>query len=129
MYDAPVDGRGRPKYAADRKAAIMLTEPERPTVKLGTDGTRLALQVRDPFGGLERARLLDALSRGLAGGELDRSHGGAGLGLTQCHNASSALFFDIARGRYTEVTALVELDLNQRELRTSAKSLHVWSAA
>ncbi len=129
MYDAPVDGRGRPKYAGDRKAAIMLTEPERPTVKLGTDGTRLALQVRDPFGGLERVRILDALTRGLAGGELDRSHGGAGLGLTLCHNASSALFFDIARGRYTEVTALVELDLNQRELRTSAKSLHVWSAA
>ena len=44
-----------------------------------------------------------------------------------CHNASSALFFDVVRGRHTEVTALFELDMNLRELRTQAKSLHFWS--
>ena len=86
------------------------------------------LQVRDPFGRLERRHVFDGLARGLAGGEQDRSHGGAGLGLVVCHNASSALFFDVARGRHTEVTAVFELDLNLRELRTQAKSLHFWSA-
>jgi hypothetical protein len=44
-----------------------------------------------------------------------------------CHNASSALFFDVAPGRETAVTALLDLDLNQRELRTQARSLHYWS--
>jgi hypothetical protein len=44
-----------------------------------------------------------------------------------CHNASSAMFFDVARGRHTEVTALLELDLNQRELKTLARSLHFWA--
>jgi hypothetical protein len=128
MYDAPVDAQGRPKYAGDRKADIKLADNERPVVRVATDGSRLVLQVRDPFGRLERRHVFDGLARGLAGGEMDRSHGGAGLGMMVCHNSSSAMFFDVARGRSTEVTALFDLDMNLRELRTQAKSLHFWSA-
>jgi hypothetical protein len=126
LYDAPVDADGRPRFAADRKADVMLEPEERATVRAGTDGTRLVLQVRDPFGRLERRHVVESMARGLAG-EMDRSHGGAGLGMMVCHNASSAMFFDVACGRHTEVTALLELDLNQRELRTQARSLHYWS--
>jgi hypothetical protein len=125
MYDAPVDRHGEPKYADDRKAEIELAEHERPVVRIATDGSRLALQVRDPFGRLERRDVLDGLSRGLAGGELDRGHA-AGLGMLVCHNASTAIFFDVVVNRYTEVTALFDLDVNLRELRTQAKSLHFW---
>lgn len=129
MYDAPVDAAGRPKYAADRKALLDLLPTEQPAVRLGSDGSRLVLQVRDPFGRLERRHVLDGLARGLAGGEMDSSHGGAGLGMMVCHNSSSAMFFDVARGKHTEVTAVFELDMNLRELRTAAKSLHgSWSA-
>jgi hypothetical protein len=128
LYDAPVDASGHAKYAADRKASIALTDAEVPRVRIGTDGTRLVFQVRDPFGRLERAHVVDGLTRGLAGGELDTSHGGAGLGMLVCHNNSSALVFDVERGRHTEVTAVLELDMNLRELRTQAKSLHWWSA-
>jgi hypothetical protein len=128
MYDAPVDAQGRPKYAGDRKADIQLGDGERPNVRVATDGSKLVLQVRDPFGRLERRHVFDGLARGLAGGEMDQSHGGAGLGMMVCHNASSAMFFDVARGKHTEVTAMFELDMNLRELRTQAKSLHFWSA-
>jgi hypothetical protein len=127
MYDAPVDAFGRPRYAADRKADIALADHERPALRLATDGTRIALQVRDPFGRLERRHVVDGLARGLAGGELDRSHGGAGLGMLVCHNASTGLWFDVVPGQRTEVIALLELDVNLRELRTSARSLHFWS--
>jgi hypothetical protein len=126
MYDAPVDAAGRPKYAADRKASIDLPAHERPALRIATDGTRLALQIRDPFGRLERRHVFEGLARGLASGEQDRSGGGAGLGMMVCHNASSALFFDVLPNRHTEVTALFELDTNLREFRTSAKSLHFW---
>jgi hypothetical protein len=128
MYDAPVDAQGRSKYAGDRKADIKLADNERPVVRVATDGSRLVLQIRDPFGRLERRHVFDGLARGLAGGEMDQSHGGAGLGMMVCHNSSSAMFFDVVRGRSTEVTALFDLDMNLRELRTQAKSLHFWSA-
>jgi hypothetical protein len=126
MYDAPVDAYGRPRYAANRKAAIVLAEHERPALRIASDGSRLALQIRDPFGRLERRHVVDGLVRGMAGGEIDRSGGGAGLGMMVCHNASTALFFDVVVNRHTEVTAVFELDVNLRELRTSAKSLHFW---
>jgi hypothetical protein len=134
IYGAPIDAFGRVKYAGDRKADIVLADHERPVVRIATDGSRLALQVRDPFGRLERRHVFDGLARGLAGGQtgdqtgdqIDRSHGGAGLGMTVCHNASSAMLFDVVPNRHTEVTALFELDGNLREFRTQAKSLHFW---
>jgi hypothetical protein len=127
MYDAPVDAAGKPKYAGDRKSDIRLADRERPVVRLATDGSRLVLQVRDPFGRLERRHVVEGLHRGLAGGELDTAHGGAGLGMMVCHNAATAMFFDVAKDRHTEVTAMFELDLNLREFRSHAKSLHLWS--
>jgi hypothetical protein len=126
IYDAPIDAFGRPKYAGDRKTAIALAAHEQPVMRIATDGSWLALQIRDPFGRLERRHVFEGLARGLASGELDRSGGGAGLGMVVCHNASTALFFDVIANRHTEVTALFELDINLREFRTQAKSLHFW---
>jgi hypothetical protein len=128
MYDAPADPSGRAKYAQNRKADLALPEPEQPTLRLATDGTRLVLQVSDPFGRLHRKHVFDGLARGLAQGEMDQSHGGAGLGMMVCHNSTGAMFFDVARGRHTEVTGIFELDLNLREFRTQAKSLHFFQS-
>jgi hypothetical protein len=126
MYDAPVDDDGKPRFADDRRADISLVDRDRPVLRVGTDGARVALQVGDRFGRLERDHVIGGLARGLAGGEMDTSRGGAGLGMMVCHNSSAAMFFDVVRGRSTEVTATFELDLNLREFRTSAKSLHVF---
>lgn len=128
MYDAPADAQGRPKYALDRKADISLPDAEQPVLRMATDGSKLVLQVRDPFGRLQKKHVFDGLARGLAQGEMDTSHGGAGLGMMVCHNSTAAMFFDVVRGRHTEVTGVFELDLNLREFRTQAKSLHFFSA-
>jgi hypothetical protein len=128
MYDAPADSQGKPKYAQDRKADIALPENEQPTLRMATDGSKLVLQVRDPFGRLQRKHVFDGLARGLAQGEMDTSHGGAGLGMMVCHNSTSAMFFDVVAGKQTEVTGVFELDLNLREFRTQAKSLHFFQA-
>ncbi len=128
MYDAPVDAAGQPKYAADRRAQITLDDDEQARLRLATDGTRVVLQVRDRYGGLQRRHVVDGLARGLAGGEMDQSHGGAGLGMAVCHHNALAMFFEASPGRHTEVTAMIELDLNLREVRTLARSLHLFDA-
>lgn len=128
MFDAPVDPQGKPKYALDRKASLRLDEAEQPTLRLATDGARVVLQVVDPFGGLRRQHVFNGLARGLAGGEMDTSHGGAGLGMVVCHNSTVAMIFDVVRGKKTEVTGVFELDLNLREFRTQGKSLHYFEA-
>ncbi|MEZ4401574.1 MAG: ATP-binding protein [Kofleriaceae bacterium] len=126
LYDAPVDAHGAPRYAGDRKATVALPPEDAARLRCATDGTRVVVAVRDRFGGLARRHVVDGLARGLAGGEMDHSHGGAGLGMTVCHHNALAMFFDVARGRHTEVTALLELDLNLREVRTQARSLHLF---
>jgi len=128
MYDAPADASGKAKYAADRKAEITLADPEQPTLRMATDGSKLVIQVKDPFGRLLRKHVFDGLARGLAQGEMDTSHGGAGLGMMVCHNSTAAMFFDVIPGKLTEVTGVFELDLNLREFRTQAKSLHFFQA-
>jgi hypothetical protein len=128
MYDAPVDAEGNPKYAQDRKQALNLTEDERPLVSCFTDGHRLVLQVADPFGRLERKHVFAGLARGLAGGEMDRSHGGAGLGMMVCHNSTGAMFYDVVRGQRTTATGIFDLEMNLREFRTCGKSLHYFES-
>jgi len=128
MFDAPVDASGQPKYAADRKAQLSLPESEQPTMRLATDGKRLVIQVVDPFGGLQRKHVFAGLARGLAGGQMDTSHGGAGLGMTVCHNSTVAMIYDVVRGKKTEVTGVFDLDLNLREFRTQGKSLHFFQS-
>lgn len=129
MYDAPVDAQGNAIYAQDRKANLNLREHEQPTLRLASDGSRLAISVVDPFGRLERKHVFAGLARGLAGGEMDRSHGGAGLGMVVCHNATIGMFFDVVKGKKTEVTGIFDLDMNLREFRSHAKSLHYFEGS
>jgi hypothetical protein len=126
IYGAPTDAAGRARYAHDRKADVVLAPDERATLELASDGTRLALRVRDPFGALARHHVVGGLARGLAGGELDRTRGGAGLGFTVVHHAATALYVDVTARAETAITAVLELDLNLRELRTAPRSLHLW---
>ena len=128
VYDAPVDGNGRARHAHDRKTAVVLHPEEAAMLRVGCDGVRLALQVTDPFGRLERSHVFAGLQRGLRG-QMDTARGGAGLGLTVCANATIALVFDVVPGHKTEVTGVYDLDLNLREFRSQAKSLHFFAGA
>lgn len=124
MYDAPVDEAGNPKYAMDRKQSLDLSDEEKPVVACGTDGDKLVLQVTDPFGRLERKHVFNGLARGLAGGEMDQSHGGAGLGMMVCHNSTAGMFYEVVRNRRTTATGIFDLDANLREFRKGGRSLH-----
>ncbi|WP_437589293.1 hypothetical protein [Sorangium sp. So ce1000] len=132
MYDAPVDRRGRPRYAHDRRRDLVLEENEIPTLRLGTDGAYLALQVHDPFGGLRRHHVFEGITRGLSarGADsasspvLDTSRGGAGLGMLKIYAAGAVLVVDVSPVSSTMVTSFWDLDVNPREFRSLPASLH-----
>lgn len=123
MYDAPVDAHGHHLYAADRKAQISLAPEQAATIRCASDGMRLVLSVADPFGGLSRSAVFGGIARGLKGGEMDTSHGGAGLGMLYIYRSSAISIFDVVPGRRTQVTGVYELDTNQREFRTLPRSI------
>ena len=126
MYDAPVDEKGKPKYAHDRKADIELDDQETALFKCGSDGMRIVVSVTDPFGRLPRGKVFEGMARGLEGGQMDTSHGGAGLGMLYIYKSTSISIFNVSPGRRTEVIGIYELDLNQRSFRNLPRSVHVF---
>jgi len=123
LYDAPVDAAGKPRYAHDRKVEIQLPPEDAATVRIGSDGVRLAVEVTDRFGGLERRHVFGGLSRGLSSGQLDTAGGGAGLGMLVAYRSTTGLWWDVVPGKRTRVTGLFDLDLNLREFRQLPKTL------
>jgi hypothetical protein len=124
LYDAPVDGAGRPLYAHDRKAEIRVAREDAAVIRCASDGVRLAIEVTDRFGRLERQHVFGGLVRALKSGQMDQAGGGAGLGMMVAYRSTTALFFDVVRGQRTRVTGLFELDLNLREFKQLPKTIH-----
>jgi hypothetical protein len=124
LYDAPVDEAGRPRFAHDRKAEIRLEEKDACLFRCASDGVRVAVEVTDHFGRLERKHVFSGLVRALKSGQLDTGGGGAGLGMMVAYRSTTALFFDVVPGVRTRVTGLFDLDLNLREFRLLPKTIH-----
>jgi hypothetical protein len=124
LYDAPVDEHGRPRFAHDRKAEIRLPDEDAAVYRCGSDGVRVAVEVVDRFGRLERSHVFGGLVRALKSGQMDTAGGGAGLGMLVSYRATTALFYDVAPGARTRVTGLFDLDLNLREFRLLPKTIY-----
>ncbi|MGE3543113.1 MAG: hypothetical protein AB7L28_04255 [Kofleriaceae bacterium] len=131
-FDAPVDARGEPRYAYDRREQVVLSDREVPTLQFATDGMLVALQMTDPFGRLTRDHVLSSIDRGKQAGRsstsdvVDRSQGGAGLGFWRVYSSSAVTIVDVTPGHSTTVTAVFDVDVAPREARTMPPSLHLF---
>jgi hypothetical protein len=65
MWDAPVDAHGNARYAHDRKMSIKLDAGDAATLRVASDGVRIAIEVQDRFGRLERRHVFGGLTRSL----------------------------------------------------------------
>jgi hypothetical protein len=124
LYDAPVDNFGQPCFAHDRKAEIALGPEDAAVFRCGSDGVRIAVEVVDHFGRLERRHVFGGLVRALKSGQMDTGGGGAGLGMLVSYRSTTALFYDVEKNLRTRVTGLFDLDLNLREFRLLPKTIH-----
>jgi hypothetical protein len=124
MYDAPVDHHGQPRFAHDRKADIELPAEDAAIFRCGSDGVRVAVEVVDRFGRLNRGHVFGGLTRALKSGQMDTANGGAGLGMLVSYRSTTALFYDVQPGKRTRVTGIFDLDLNLREFRLLPKTIH-----
>jgi CheY-like chemotaxis protein len=106
VHNAPVDDRGE-HYRADlaRDAELELDDRHQVTLRWGCDGRYVAIEVSDPFGSLERDRVL----RALAGSDVKDQGGGAGMGIALTYRSSDHLVFNLAPGKRTEVIALIDV--------------------
>ncbi len=127
MYDAPVDESGQPLHAHDRKAHISLSEEDAPVIRCASDGRYVLVSVVDRFGRLPREKVFGGMFRGLTSGTMDKSYGGAGLGMLYIYKSTAISVFDVHPGGRTEVLGIYDLDLNQRTFRALPRSVHFFS--
>jgi hypothetical protein len=138
MFDAPRDAEGRPRFARmtkeERAAPQAFSAKEQVRLRFGSDARSLAISVHDKFGTLTRDAVVTHISRVLeAGGPRPRpiessASGGAGLGLVLTFGAANQLIVHSAPGKFTELTAVIQIAGSNRSALARGSSLQMyWS--
>lgn len=104
FYDAPV-AAGALDHAISRTQDVSLPDDSACDMVYGCRDDLAVVRVRDPFGSLTRARLVEVLqrcSRTDMKVEVDETMGGAGLGLWRIFSVASFAAISVVNNRHTE---------------------------
>ncbi len=104
FYNAPV-AAGAVKKPIPRDQDVSLPEDSACDLIYGCRDDLVFVRVRDPFGSLTRARLVEVLSRCARADnpEIDSSMGGSGLGLWRVVSSASVMSILVHNNHHTEV--------------------------
>ena len=130
MFDAPLDKNGNHKYKElDRKQKLILEPQEAAKLKFASDGELLALSVEDPFGGINREKVISYLKKCFGKGEdqINAEGAGAGLGLYIIWKSVSQFIINVDPGVRTEFIGLINLSLSMKEFKKRIKSFHLFN--
>jgi hypothetical protein len=107
MFDAPVDELGKPTFSKLDRATVMKLEGKGAVeLHIGYDGTYLGLSVVDQWGSLDKAKLLQHISKLYRNEEykIRTTTAGAGIGLASVFHAGGSFIFASENRLKTEVT-------------------------
>jgi hypothetical protein len=105
FYDAPV-AAGIVNEPISRTRDVILPDDHACDLAYGCRDDLAIVRVRDPFGSLSRARLVEVLTRCARMDmqvEVDETMGGAGLGLWRIFSGASLVGISVRAGRGTEI--------------------------
>jgi CheY-like chemotaxis protein len=130
LFNAPIDGDGQRPFAdKSRTGSRALSSEDAVEIEYGGDGRFFGIAVSDPFGSLDRDRVLAHLVKALAPSDefsVRFDTGGAGAGLAMVYRNCQQLIFNVAAGQRTEVIALVDIRQRPSSLRTGVGSLNLF---
>jgi hypothetical protein len=124
LYNAPAERTGKP---VDRSVKVVLPKGEGCSVTYGASGPLFIVRVKDRCGSLRRERLVEVLRRCAAQNavSIDRSRGGAGLGMWRIFSQSSLIVIQVKPGQYTDFIAGVDLK-TRRSTEEVNRQLHLF---
>ncbi|HEY4241925.1 MAG TPA: hypothetical protein VGM88_19030 [Kofleriaceae bacterium] len=105
LYDAPVDGDGKPIFAeVDPHERTKTLSPRPVSIRYAATEQHFAVAVRDRFGRLAKNTILAYIEKCIhSPNQIDRKTYGAGLGLYLVANAAATYVVNVAYGIATEV--------------------------
>ena len=124
FYDAPV-AAGIVKKAISRTNDVLLPDNDACDLVYGCRDDLALIRVRDPFGALARARLVEVLSRCARTDmqvEVDETMGGAGLGLWRIFSNASFVAISVLGQRHTEFL----VGIAKRSVRPRPFAFHLY---
>jgi len=124
FYDAPV-AAGIVKKAISRTNDVLLPDNDACDLVYGCRDDMALVRVRDPFGALARARLVEVLSRCARTDmqvEVDETMGGAGLGLWRIFSNASFVAISVLGQRHTEFL----VGIAKRSVRPRPFAFHLY---
>lgn len=127
IHNAPIDGDGVPYLREHRRDVERpLRARERPRLRWGGDGRRVAIEVTDRFGTLRAREVRHHVGKLRARDpEIRVDTAGAGLGLAMTYAASSQLVFNLDPGSLGQAIGVVELTRDDRA-PAPVPSLHLF---
>jgi hypothetical protein len=121
IYDAP----GQPRSDEDRSAAVEFPDDRGPRLSYGFGETYLAVSVSDGYGRMTPDIFFANLHRCFSEKSVLEIPGkGAGLGLFLVFKSLDKMVINVARGRETEVIALLDHRSSLGELKRRKHSFH-----
>ncbi len=128
LYDAPVDEDGEHLHAGKSRRVPVELSGDPVVVELRTDGRRVGVSVRDPFGSLTVDQVLGYLTKCFRGGsdQVDTKPGGAGLGLYYVFESISHMVINVKPGRATEIVALIDVRGTYKDFASRGKSFNIF---
>lgn len=110
LYNAPAEA-GYFAQAVSRTVDVTLPASRACEISYGVDGTDVFVRVRDSFGSLDRARVLDVLARCSSSEvSIDESRGGAGLGLWRIFSAASSVAITVIPDHLTDIVVRIPIN-------------------
>jgi hypothetical protein len=123
LYDAPVEA-GFFQRARQRFEDVNLPPDRACEISYGMQDDTVFIRLRDPFGALSKARLMEVLNRcNAANVQLDESRGGAGLGLWRVFQAASTLSITVIPKQLTEVVVGIGIKDSRKVAKPTAVHL------
>ena len=130
VFNAPVDGDGKPTHQGDDRASSRsLRDRDLVTLRYACDARYLAIEVEDRYGSLDRATILRCLTKAASRGrdKVSMSTRGAGIGLATVYSSCNHLVFNLEPGKRTQAIALIDVRYRPAELGTTVSSFGIFS--
>ncbi|MGK5085978.1 hypothetical protein WDW86_00310 [Bdellovibrionota bacterium FG-2] len=126
IFDAPVDEKGKMIYnSLPRSAEIQLEGTASVEMQLGFDGVYVGISVVDHFGSLDKARMLQYVSKSYTAEDykVRMTSASAGIGLATVFQLGGSFIFNSQPKQRTAVTVLFQKTQNYREFKDQFRFL------
>lgn len=129
IYDAPCNAKGEPLYYhIDRTEKVVLKDEEAASLKCAYDGRYLIISVSDPFGSLNKDKLIGRLIKcGTKDGvRVEIKPGGGGVGLHNILEYVNSFVINLTPKKKTEIICIIDFKRPMREFQKTFKSFHIF---